>query len=61
MAALVCLASWIATQVDAAIIGPEETTQQGLAAARHFGWGDDISALIALGNKVVQQLNGSDG
>jgi HD-like signal output (HDOD) protein len=61
MAALVCLASWIATQVDAAIIGPEETTQQGIAAARHFGWGDDISALIALGNKVVQQLNGSEG
>ncbi len=61
MAALVCLASWIATQVDAAIIGAEETTQQGIAAARHFGWGDDISTLIALGNKVVQQLNGSEG
>jgi HD-like signal output (HDOD) protein len=59
MAALVCLASWIASEVDAGIIAGDET-QQGLAAARHFGWGNDVSSLIALGNKVVQQLNGSE-
>ena len=60
MAALVCLASWIASEVDAGIIAGDETGQ-GLAAARHFGWGNDTSALIALGNKVVQQLSSSEG
>ncbi len=60
MAALVCLASWIASQVDAGIIAGDETGQ-GMAAARHFGWGNDTSALIALGNKVVQQLSSSEG
>jgi HD-like signal output (HDOD) protein len=60
MAALVCLASWIAGEVDASILDGSEG-EQGLAAARHFGWGEDVSGLIALGNKVVQQLTGADG
>jgi putative nucleotidyltransferase with HDIG domain len=60
MAALVCLASWIASEVDAGIIAGDETAQ-GMAAARHFGWANDVSALIALGNKVVQQLSNSEG
>jgi HD-like signal output (HDOD) protein len=59
MAALVCLASWIASQVDASVIVGDET-EQGLAAARHFRWDGDVPALVALGNKVVQQLSGSD-
>jgi hypothetical protein len=60
MAALVCLASWIAGEVDAGIIDGSEN-EQGLAAARHFGWGEDASDLIALGNKVIQQLAGAEG
>ena len=60
MAALVCLASWIASEVDAGVLAGDEK-QQGLAAARHFGWDGEVSALIALGNKVVQQLSGSEG
>jgi len=61
MAALVCLASWIAGEVDAGIIDSAEESEQGLAAAAHFGWGQDVSGLVALGNKVVQQLAGAEG
>jgi len=59
MAALVCLSSWIASQVDAGIIVGDDS-QKALAAARHFGWDDDMSELVALGQKVVQQLGGSE-
>lgn len=60
MAALVCLASWIASQVDASVIVGDDT-QQALAAARHFGWHDDMSGLVTLGHKVVQQISSSEG
>jgi len=60
MSALVCLASWIASQVDAGVIIGDDT-QQALAAARHFGWDDDMSGLVTLGHKVVQQISGSEG
>jgi len=60
MSALVCLASWIASQVDASVIVGDDT-QQALAAARHFGWEDDMSGLVTLGQKVVQQIGGSEG
>jgi HD-like signal output (HDOD) protein len=59
IAALVCLGSWIASQVDAGIIIGDDT-QQALAAARYFGWEDDMSGLVTLGHKVVQQLGGSE-
>jgi HD-like signal output (HDOD) protein len=55
MAALVGLASWIATEVGAGMIDGFDAGQSA-AAAQHFGWAGDMPGLIAIGNKVLQQL-----
>jgi len=55
MAALVCLASWIAAEAGAGVIDSGER-EQAAAAAQHFGWTDHLSDLVALGTTVVADL-----
>jgi HD-like signal output (HDOD) protein len=59
VAALVCLSSWIAGQAGAGAIDFGETPE-AMAAARHFGWHDDLSELVQLGKSLVDEL-GRDG
>jgi HD-like signal output (HDOD) protein len=55
MAALVCLSSWIAGEAGAGVIDREEKELATLAA-RQFGWGGQLSDLVALGTGVVADL-----
>lgn len=60
IAALICLASWIAGESGAGVI---DVGEQGsaLAAAQSLGWGADLGELVGLGTKLVSELNRSDG
>lgn len=55
MAAMVCLASWLASEAGATVIDGGQA-EQAAAAARQFGWGDDMSALVRLGQDLVAEL-----
>lgn len=55
MAALVCLASWIAGEAGVGVIDRAEQ-EQAMLAARHFGWGDHVADLVAVGSAVVADL-----
>jgi HD-like signal output (HDOD) protein len=55
MAAMVCLASWIASEAGAGVIDGGQGEQAAIAA-RQFGWGDDMSALVSLGEELVAEI-----
>jgi HD-like signal output (HDOD) protein len=55
MAALVCLSSWIASEVGAGVIDRGERELATLAAGQ-FGWGGQLSDLVALGVGIVADL-----
>jgi len=55
MAAMVCLASWIASEGGAGVIDGGQG-EQAAVAARQFGWGDDLSELVRLGEELVAEL-----
>lgn len=56
IAALICLASWIAGESGAGVIDAGEA-ESALAAAQSFGWGADLGELVVLGTKLVSELN----
>lgn len=56
VAALVCLASWIAGQAGAGVIDFEEAPE-AMAAARHFGWERQLPELIQTGKALVDELS----
>jgi HD-like signal output (HDOD) protein len=60
MAALVCLASWIAGEAGAGVIDSGERAQ-ATAAAQHFGWTDQLSELVSLGVGLVADLGRGEG
>jgi putative nucleotidyltransferase with HDIG domain len=55
MAALVCLSSWIASEAGAGVIDRDEK-ELAMLAARQFGWGGQLSDLVALGAGMVADL-----
>jgi HD-like signal output (HDOD) protein len=55
MAAMVCLASWIAGEAGAGVIDGGQA-EQAATAARQFNWGDDMSALVSLGEELVAEI-----
>jgi HD-like signal output (HDOD) protein len=55
MAALICLASWIAGEAGAGVIDGGQS-ELATAAARQFGWGEDMSELVTLGEELVAEL-----
>jgi HD-like signal output (HDOD) protein len=55
MAALVCLSSWIAGEAGAGVIARGER-ENAILAARQFGWGGQLSDLVALGVGLVADL-----
>jgi len=55
MAALVCLASWVASESGAGAIDVGETEQAAIAA-QQFGWGDHLPDLVAFGTSLVAEL-----
>jgi HD-like signal output (HDOD) protein len=59
IAALICLASWIAGEAGAGVIDAGDQPR-ALAAATHFGWGAELGALVQLGEKLVTELGGGD-
>lgn len=60
IAALICLASWIAGESGAAVIDAGEQAV-ALAAAESFGWGAELGDLVALGGQLVAELGRTDG
>ena len=60
MAALVCLASWIASEAGAGAIDRGERAQAD-AAAKHFGWTEQLPDLVALGTGIVAELGRGEG
>jgi HD-like signal output (HDOD) protein len=60
MAALVCLASWIAAEAGAGAIDSGDRIQAA-AAAKHFGWTENLSDLVALGAGLVADLGRGEG
>jgi HD-like signal output (HDOD) protein len=60
MAALVCLASWIATEAGAGVIDRGER-ELATVAAKQFGWGGQLSDLVALGTGMVADLGRGEG
>lgn len=56
VAALVCLSSWIAGQVGAAVIDFGETPE-AMAAAQHFGWERQLPELVQTGKALVDELS----
>ena len=59
MAALVCLASWLASEAGAGAIDSGESKPAALAA-QQFGWGEQLPDLVELGTSIVAEL-GRDG
>jgi putative nucleotidyltransferase with HDIG domain len=59
IAALVCLASWIAGESGAGVIDAGEQ-RDATAAAQHFGWGAELGELVKLGGKLVSELGRGD-
>jgi HD-like signal output (HDOD) protein len=59
MAALVCLASWIASEAGAPSIDGGEGDQAALAA-QQFGWAGQLDDLVALGSGLVADLGRGD-
>jgi HD-like signal output (HDOD) protein len=59
MAAMICLASWIAGEAGAAVIDGGQSEQAAIAA-RQFGWGEEMSALVTLGEELVAELAHGD-
>jgi len=59
MAALVCLASWISSEVGAGVIDGGQS-EQAMLAARQFGWGGDVSELVLLGEALVAELSSGE-
>jgi len=55
MAAMICLASWIASEAGAGVIDGGQS-QQATVAARQFGWDEDMSELVTIGEEVVAEL-----
>jgi HD-like signal output (HDOD) protein len=59
MAALVCLASWIASEAGAPSIDGGEGELAAMAA-QQFGWADRLDELVNLGNGLVADLGRGD-
>lgn len=58
MAALTCLSSWIAAEAGAGVIDAQQR-DQAAAAARHFGWAEQLRDLVTLGRTLVDELGRS--
>jgi len=59
--ALVCLASWIATEAGAGSIAAESAGDAAGAAADYFGWGKDLEQLLDLGGSIVDEIDRGEG
>lgn len=55
MAALVCLASWIASEAGASVLDGGHG-EQAMVAARQFGWSEYLSELVVLGEDLVKEI-----
>ena len=60
MAALICLSSWIAGEAGAGAIVDQDASEQAALAAKHFGWADQVSELVALGTDLVAEVGRGD-
>lgn len=60
MAALICLSSWIAGEAGAGAIVDQDASEQAALAAKHFGWADQVSELVALGTDLVAEIGRGD-
>jgi HD-like signal output (HDOD) protein len=58
MPALVCLASWIASEAGASSIVLGDEGKAASIAAAHFGWESELSELVELGVSVIEELSG---
>jgi HD-like signal output (HDOD) protein len=62
MAALVCLSSWLATEAGAPLIGRGENERElAMMAAQQFGWGGQLTDLVALGAGLVAEIGRGEG
>lgn len=59
MAALVCLASWVASEAGAGAIDGGQS-EQAMIAAGQFGWSENISELVAFGEELVAEIASGD-
>lgn len=57
IAALVCLASWIAGEAGASSIDEPSAEDAALTAAEHFGWSEELTPLVEMGIRVVADLD----